>query len=79
MSFWDVQLRFLFSLPKRLGGVIVQIERGEIKVQALEFQAQLAGIEKNPRGLPGRSFLRFYLLVGCCWSWQNFPSQVLSC
>ncbi|TFG47608.1 MAG: AarF/ABC1/UbiB kinase family protein, partial [Anaerolineales bacterium] len=49
----QVLLRSLISLPKRLDGVIGQIERGDIKVQAPELQSQLAGIEKNLQGLTG--------------------------
>lgn len=53
---WDeikTILGSLISLPRRMDGLLGQIERGEIKVQAPELQAQLRGVEKNLQGLTG--------------------------
>ncbi|MCJ7733465.1 MAG: hypothetical protein MUP11_02860, partial [Anaerolineales bacterium] len=60
----QVLLKSMLSLPKRLDGVIGQIERGEIRVQAPELQAQLAGIEKNLQGLTGAVFFAALFVGG---------------
>lgn len=49
----ETLLRSLLNLPRRMDGLLGQIERGEIKVQAPELQAQLAGVAKNLQGLTG--------------------------
>ena len=49
----EVLLRSLISLPRRLDGMLNQIERGELRVQALGVEGHLAKIEKNLQGLTG--------------------------
>jgi len=49
----ETLLRSLLNLPRRMDGLLGQVERGEIKVQAPELQAQLEGVAKNLQGLTG--------------------------
>lgn len=49
----EVLLRSLVSLPRRLDGMLNQVERGELQVQAPELESHLANIEKNLQGLTG--------------------------
>jgi predicted unusual protein kinase regulating ubiquinone biosynthesis (AarF/ABC1/UbiB family) len=49
----EVILRSLISLPRRLDGMLDQLERGELQVQAPGLENHLANIEKNLRGLTG--------------------------
>jgi len=49
----EVLLRSLISLPRRLDGMLGQIERGELKVQAPGVEGYLEKIEKNLQGLSG--------------------------
>ena len=49
----EVLLRSLISLPRRLDGMLGQVERGELRVQAPEVETHLANIEKNLQGLTG--------------------------
>ncbi len=46
-------LRSLVSLPRRLDGMLDQVERGELRVQAPGLETHLANIEKNLQGLTG--------------------------
>ena len=46
-------LRSLISLPRRLDGMLGQVERGELQVQAPGVEGHLANIEKNLQGLTG--------------------------
>lgn len=49
----EVLLRSLISLPRRLDGMLGQVERGELQVQAPGVERHLANIEKNLQGLTG--------------------------
>jgi len=49
----EVLLRSLISLPRRLDGMLGQVERGELQVQAPGLEDHLANIEKNLQGLTG--------------------------
>jgi len=49
----EVLLRSLISLPRRLDGMLGQMERGELQVQAPGVENHLAQIEKNLRRLTG--------------------------
>jgi predicted unusual protein kinase regulating ubiquinone biosynthesis (AarF/ABC1/UbiB family) len=49
----EVLLRSLISLPRRLDGMLGQVERGELQVQAPGVESHLANIEKNLQGLTG--------------------------
>jgi len=49
----EVILKSLISLPRRLDGMLGQVERGELKVQAPGVENHLARIEKNLQGLTG--------------------------
>ncbi len=49
----EVLLRSLISLPRRLDGMLDQVERGELRVQAPGLEGHLANIEKNLQGLTG--------------------------
>jgi len=46
-------LRSLISLPRRLDGMLNQVERGELQVKAPGVEGHLANIEKNLQGLTG--------------------------
>lgn len=59
----QVLLRLLLSLPKRLDGVLSQMERGDVQVQAPGLEKHLESIEKNLRGLSG-SVLFAALFIG---------------
>ena len=63
---WDeieVLLRSLLSLPRRLDGILDQLERGKLQVQAPGLEVHLANIEKNLKGLTG-SVLFAALFIG---------------
>jgi len=49
----EVLLRSLISLPRRLDGLLNQVERGELQVQVPGLEGHLANIEKNLQGLTG--------------------------
>ena len=59
----EVLLRSLVSLPRRLDGMLGQVERGELQVQAPGVESHLAKIEKNLQGLSG-SVLFAALFIG---------------
>jgi len=46
----EVVLRSLLSLPRRIDSILDQLERGELRVQVPELQAQLARIDKKLQG-----------------------------
>jgi predicted unusual protein kinase regulating ubiquinone biosynthesis (AarF/ABC1/UbiB family) len=46
-------LSLLFGLPRRLDGMLIKVERGELSVQAPMLEVHLSNIEKNLRGLTG--------------------------
>ena len=49
----EVLLRSLISLPRRLDGLLDQVERGELRIQVPGLEGHLANIEKNLQGLTG--------------------------
>ncbi len=49
----EVLLQSLINLPRRLDGMLGQVERGELQVQAPGLEDHLANIEKNLQGLTG--------------------------
>ena len=49
----EVLLRSLISLPRRLDGMLAQVERGELRVRAPDLETHLGNIEKNLQGLTG--------------------------
>jgi predicted unusual protein kinase regulating ubiquinone biosynthesis (AarF/ABC1/UbiB family) len=49
----EMLLRSLVSLPRRLDGMLDQVEKGELQVQAPGLETHLANIEKNLQGLTG--------------------------
>ena len=75
----ETLLRSLLNLPRRMDGLLGQIERGEIRVQAPELQAQLVGVEKNLQGLTGAVIFAALFIGGMqlVLAGQTLPGYIL--
>ena len=69
----EVVLRSLISLPRRLDGLLNQIERGELQVQAPGLEGHLANIEKNLQGLTGAVLFAALFIGGMQLVLAGFP------
>ncbi len=69
----EVLLRSLVSLPRRLDGMLSQVERGELQVQAPGLETHLANIEKNLQGLTGAILFAALFIGGMQLVLAGFP------
>ncbi len=69
----EVLLRSLISLPRRLDGLLNQVERGELQVQAPGLEGHLANIEKNLQGLTGAILFAALFIGGMQLVLAGFP------
>ena len=60
----EVVLRSLLSLPRRIDSILDQLERGELRVQVPELQAQLASIDKKLQGFSTSIFFLAFFFGG---------------
>ncbi len=69
----EVLLLSLVSLPHRLDGMLAQVERGELKVQAPGLEVHLAKIEKSLQGLTGAVLFAALFVGGMQLLLAGFP------
>jgi hypothetical protein len=60
----EVFLRSLLSIPRRIDSILDQLERGELRVQIPELQAQLARIDKKLQGFSTSIFFLVFFIGG---------------